>query len=281
MLKVSRSSYYAYLTPSSSTVHRRAKQAELAQDVKSIFEGNYRRYGSRRIHEEMLGRGKVIGRDRVRMLMRNQGLRAIQPRSFVPKTTRAAPHLARSPNLLRERVLAKEPLYEGIREVLVGDITYWPRSTTGWFYLAIWMDLCSRRILGWSVDTHMRAELVCNAFEKASVWLRGAKNCIIHSDGGGQYKSHEFRAMIYKHASLNWKQSMTRKDNHYDNAFIESLFSRIKAELMDLYPVFRTKEEAQMRLFEYIEGYYNPKRRHSSLGYLSPIDYEKSLETSA
>ena len=197
-------------------------------------------------------------------------LRAIQPRSFVPKTTQNDRSRARSPNLL----LGKEPLCSQIREVLVGDITYWP-AASGWLYLAVWMDLFSRRILGWQLDDHLQAELVIQAFEKAMNQAGFGPGFIVHSDGGSQYKSRDFRAVLRKHRA---QQSMTRKDNQYDNAFVESLFSRIKAEVMQEYPYFSDKPEACIRIFDYIDGYYNTKRRHSSIGYVSPMEFEQSLQ---
>lgn len=202
--------------------------------------------------------------------MRALSLRAIQPKSFVPRTTRAAPGKARSPNLLLE--MDGPP--SGVNQVVVGDITYLA-SKAGWLYLCTWMDLFSRRIAGWQLDDHMQARLVIEAFGKVVQGRRPPPGLVVHSDGGAQYTTLAFRRMLKRQKC---RQSMTRKDNHYDNAFAESLFSRIKAELMDAYPVFKDKHDAQLRVFEYIEGYYNTHRKHSALGYVSPVQFERKAE---
>ena len=267
VLGVSKSAYYEYVSGKSG--HVSSAQSELLESVLRIFTQHKRRYGSRRIMLELEEEGFKVGRDQVRSLMRKLSLKAIQPRSFVPRTTQADPSRSRSPNLL----LSRKPLCHRLREVIVGDITYWPSDQQGWLYLAVWMDLFSRRILGWKVSEHMRAELITEAFEKVLRHHPLAPGTLVHSDGGGQYKSTLFRKLIKKH---RLKQSMTRIDNHYDNAYIESLFSRIKAELMDEYPQFSDLEQAQIKLFEYIDGYYNTIRRHSSIGGISPINFENS-----
>ncbi len=199
--------------------------------------------------------------------MKDLSLKAIQPKSFVPRTTQVDPAKARSPNLLLEMAT----LPNEVNRVIVGDITYLP-SESGWLYLATWMDLYSRYITGWQLDDHMQAELVLEAFKKMTKNRRPQPGLIVHSDGGRQYTAATFRKLL---ARQKCRQSMTRKDNHYDNAFIESLFSRIKAELLTDYPIFKNKRDAQLRVFEYIEGYYNTQRKHSSLGYLSPIEFEQ------
>jgi transposase InsO family protein len=264
LLSVSRSGYYAFVKGDSFVLS--ADQARLRKEVASIFADHNGRYGSRRIQAELRDRGWEVGRDRVRSLMRSLGLKAIQPASFVPKTTQKDPSRARSPNLL----LGRDPPAEGLREVLVGDITYWP-AERGWWYLSVWMDLFSRRILGWQLEDHMEASLVICSLQKALSRIAKPRQMIVHSDGGTQYKARAFRQLLSTHQCL---QSMTRIDNHYDNAFIESLFSRIKAELMGFYPSFATREEARLRIFEYIDAYYNTQRRHSGIGYLSPIVFE-------
>lgn len=235
-----------------------------------MFYLHKRRYGSRRLHSALRDEGRQVGRHRVRSMMRALSLRAIQPRPFVPRTTQVDPTKARSPNLLLE--MDGPP--SGTNQVLVGDITYLA-SETGWLYLCTWMDLFSRRIAGWQLDDHMQARLVIGAFKKAVEGRHPPPGLVVHSDGGTQYTALAFRKMLEKQKC---RQSMTRKDNHYDNAFAESLFSRIKAELMDEYPVFKDKQDAQLRVFEYIEGYYNPHRKHSSLGYISPVQFEGRVE---
>ena len=202
-------------------------------------------------------------------MMKAQNLVAIQPKSFVPKTTQSHPSLRRSPNLLLEK--SNQP--KAPNEVIVGDITYLASVENGkkkWLYLATWLDLFSRRIVGWEVDSSMDETLIIRSMKTVIRNREPAKDFIVHSDGGGQYASINFRALLDVH---QFRQSMTRKDNHYDNAFAESLFSRIKAELEN--EIFNGLEDAQLKLFEYIDAYYNTIRKHSSIDYLSPQQFEE------
>lgn len=266
VLKISKSAYYAYCKGQSYQLSSNTQV--LLKEVKAIFYFHKRRYGALRIWEEMKDKGYKIGLYKVRSLMKRQGLVAIQPKRFVPKTTKNSPHLRRSPNLLLDLPFPTAP-----NMVIVGDITYLPlceAATTDWLYLAIWMDLFSRKIVGWKVDDNMEALLIIDPLKQVIKSRQPPKGMIVHSDGGGQYGSIEFRALIGTH---KFKQSMTRKDNHYDNAFSESLFSRFKAELLDG-GVFQDLYDARISTFEYIEGYYNTIRKHSSLGYISPVQFE-------
>jgi putative transposase len=183
LLGVSRSAYYEFV--SGRSWHPGPARQRLAEALEKSFEEHKGRYGSRRLCVELRAKGYEVGRYQVRSLMRSLSLEAIQPRSFVPRTTQPDAATARSPNLL----IGREPVCSTIREVIVGDITYWP-SQSGWLYLAVWMDLFSRRILGWKVDDHMRAELVIKAFEQLP-WHSGS----IHSDGGTQYKAKDRSGM--------------------------------------------------------------------------------------
>lgn len=269
VLEVSRSVYYEFLGGACGS--RSLEQFTLANELEQLFYQHKRRYGSRRLCSTLRDQGYEVGRYRVRSLMKAMSLKAIQPKSFVPKTTQVDSSKARSPNLLLD--LKGPP--EHVKEVLVGDITYVP-SRTGWLYLAVWMDLFSRHIVGWHLEDHMQAELVRDAFQKVLNKHRVAPGLIVHSDGGSQYSATIFRNLLQKQKC---RQSMTRKDNHYDNAFIESLFSRMKTELMNDQPIFENKTEALMKVFEYIEGYYNTHRKHSALGYLSPMQFEWQMQT--
>lgn len=259
---LSRSSFY-----DSAKLLKRADQL-LKEELRKVFWFHKRRYGARRLGHELRDMGFQIGRAKIRWLMQELGLEAIQPRSFVPKTTQSSSRFTRSSNLLLGR---KFP--GSINEVWVGDITYLPLEKGQWAYLSVWMDLYSRYIVGWKVADHMRTELVLESFEIAWVKRQPAANLLLHSDGGSQYAAKEFRDRI---TSLSVLQSMTRKDNHYDNAFIESHFSRLKAEVLEG-GMFRNVEDTQREVFEYIEAYYNTIRRHSALGYLSPFDFENKL----
>ena len=258
LLGVSRSGYYAWRG-------RPTRQDQLAPKVEEVFWQNSRRYGSRRIAAKL--RGKA-GRHRVRRLMREQGLRAIQPRRFVPRTTDSRHGQQMSPNLLLER----EIKVDRPRQALVGDITYLPLQNGEWAYLATWMDLFSRKIVGWHVADSMTAELVIKALEKAILRESLPAGLIAHSDRGGQYVDAEFRKLLKQRG---FEQSMSRAEETYDNTHAESLFSRYKAELIED-GAFADVEQAHSETFAYIEGYYNRVRLHSSLGYLSPEDFERA-----
>ena len=261
-LGVSRSGYYAWK-------ERPARQDQLAPQVEEVFWQNSRRYGSRRITAE-LREQTVIGRHRVRRLMREQGLRAIQPRRFVPRTTDSRHGQRMSPNLLVER----EIIVDRPRQVIVVDITYVPLQNGQWAYLGTWMDLFSRKILGWQIASSMTAELVIEALKKAILRERLPAGLIVHSDRGGQYVDAELRTLLKQHG---FEQSMTRADETYDNAYAESLFSRYKTELLED-GAFADLEQARSETFAYIEGYYNRTRRHSGLGYLSPENFERAFD---
>ena len=241
----------------------------MAHQVKDVFEEHRSRYGAIRISQELKARGVKIGRHQAQTLMKKQNLVAIQPKSFVPKTTNSTHKLGRSANLLLDRQVVTQP-----NEVFVADITYLPLTDGSWIYLATFQDMYSRKIVGWDLADHMQASLVVNAINKAVDRRNLTAGLIIHSDGGGQYASQDFRDVLKKHGFL---QSMTRKNNHYDNAMAESLFSRFKAELLQK-GAFLTFADAYSEVFEYIEVYYNLKRRHSGIGYDIPALFEKKFE---
>jgi transposase InsO family protein len=237
--------------------------------VIDIFSLHKRRYGSRRISQTLRKAGFTISREKVGKILRKYGLKSIQPRSFVPKTTDSRHTYKISPNLL----LGEKPP-DGPNQVWVGDITYIPMSEGRWLYLAVWMDLFSRLIKGWELAEHMQEELIIKAFKKASPGRKKMKGLITHSDRGGQYAGIIFRKLL---ADKDILQSMSRADNPYDNAFMESCFSRFKAELLQN-GIFDSFEDAQTEIFEYIEMYYNRVRIHSSLGYETPLDFEQKYE---
>jgi putative transposase len=234
--------------------------------VTERFWENFRRYGSRRITAQLKKEGHLLGRHKVRKIMKTQGLQAIQPRSFVPKTTDSRNTSQPSPNLL-----AIEPIPTQTNQVWVGDITYIPLSGSRWAYLAVWMDLFSRRIVGWQLDTHMREELIIKALKKGIHTRCPPAQLLIHSDRGGQYEGKAFRKLL---ADRHFRQSMSGADNPYDNAFMESCFGRFKCELLEG-GIFDDFEDAYTEIFEYLESYYNLKRLHSSLGYRTPAEFEE------
>lgn len=265
MLQVSRSGYYAYA--SGKTNGKSEREQELSNQVKKVFYDHRKCYGSRRITAELKDRGVGAGRFRVRRLMREQDLRAKQPRSFVPKTTRSINQRA-SPNLLKE-ASPRSP-----KTVLVGDITYLPLKNGKWCYLASWQDKFTRRIVGWKVADRMTDNLVIDALDKALTRALVATDAIIHSDRGSQYSSNDFRKLLTKHGL---RQSMSGKGNCYDNAQAESFWARFKTELVED-GLFESVDQARSETFSYIDGYYNRIRRHSALGYKSPEQFEKMFE---
>ncbi|HNM27247.1 MAG TPA: IS3 family transposase [Saprospiraceae bacterium] len=265
VLSVCFSSFYAWKRGASYRIS--AAKLDLAGRVKAVFEEHRRRYGAIRISKELQAQGIKIGRRQVVRLMKEQQLVAIQPRSYVPRTTHSQHHLGRIANLLLDRAPPCRP-----NEVFIGDITYVPLRNGTFLYLACWQDMFSRKIVGWDLADNMRSSLIINALNKAVDRRSLPKNLIIHSDGGGQYASQDFRKLVATHGFL---QSMTRKDNHYDNAMAESLFSRFKAVLMDK-GAFECLQDAYTDIFEHIEIYYNRKRRHSGIGYQIPDQFDQN-----
>lgn len=263
VLEVSRSSYYAW--NKCQTYQITDKNKTMEDQVIQVFRQHKRRYGTRRIVAELGNQGVRISPYKVRKLLHSNGLKAIQPRSFVPKTTNSRHPYRISPNLLKERTA---PITAN--EVWVGDITYIPMTNGSFHYLSVWMDLFSRKIVGWELQDHMRESLVTASLHKAIRSRKVNPGLLIHSDRGGQYAGTEFRKILDGRKML---QSMSDADNPYDNAHMESFFSRFKAELLEG-GAFQDAEDSRSEIFEFIEMYYNPKRLHSAIGYLSPNTYE-------
>lgn len=261
VLGVHRSRYYAWQRGGQSG--RAIKDAELKPLVRDIFWEHERRYGARRIARELSAHNHCCGVDRVARLLREMGLNAIQPKSFRPRTTDSRHTLGFSPNLLLEC-----PPPDGINQVWVGDISYVPLCAGTFLYLAIEMDLYSRRILAWELRDHMRETLVLAALREAIALRDPRAGLIHHSDRGGQYAGKKFRGVF---ARAEICQSMSRADSCYDNAFMESCFGTIKTELeMECY---ESERVARKEIRRYIR-YYNTRRRHSSLDYLTPDEFE-------
>lgn len=262
-MDVSRSAYYAYL--SGKNKRENQPKTDYADKIKDCFHHNRRRYGSRRIAAAL-----KIGRHRVRSVMREENLQAIGRRKFKPQTTDSGHGQPVSPNLLKDS--ANLPTGKG--EVFVGDITYLDLRDGGFCYLACLQDKFTRRIVGWEVSERMTAQLVIDVFRQARRHAAMNKGAIIHTDQGSQYAAVEYRRLLYVGG---FRQSMSRRGNCYDNAQAESFFSRFKAELVEG-GVFESVEQARSEVFSYIEGYYNRIRLHSSLGYKSPMEFEKELK---
>ena len=240
----------------------------MEQQIIATFNAHKRRYGVRRIVAELSHQNICVSPYRVRKYLAVNGLKAIQPRSFVPKTTNSRHPYPISPNHLKQM-----PFPEAINQVWVGDITYIPMVAGNFRFLSVWMDLCSRKIVGWDLQDHMPESLVSASLNKALKVRKVSAGLMIHSDRGGQYAGKKFRQILDGRTIV---QSMSDKDNPYDNAYMESFFSRFKAELLEK-GAFHNAEDSRRQIFEYIEMYYNPLRLHSSIGYLSPDKFEKQL----
>lgn len=260
VLDVSRAAYYQWRSAAESP--RARADRELAPLVRQVFQQHRRRYGARRIAAELQSQGYSCSRTKVRKILDQMQLVAIQPKSFKPRTTESRHRLGYSPNLLLEGVEVT-----ACNQVWVGDITYIDLEKQ-FAYLAMLMDLYSRRIIGWSLELDMTESLVLTALRQAIVARQPQPQLIHHTDRGGQYASKRYRAMLER---AQVRQSMSRAGDCYDNAFMESCFGTIKTELeMSNYP---TLEIARKEIQEYV-NYYNTIRRHSSLDYQSPTSFE-------
>lgn len=225
-----------------------------------------KRYGSRRIKASLNQNGTKISRQKVAEIMRKEGLRAIQPRKFIPRTTDSKHGKRVCENLLLDK---SKP--DGPNQVWVSDITYMPLRGGKWAYLATWMDLYSRQIVGWQLADNMFESLVREPLERALLKRKVKPGLIIHSDRGGQYLSNNMKKLAQ---TFTLNQSMSRADDPYDNAWAESLWSRLKAELDMPKGGYESPEALKSVLFQYIDGYYNVRRLHSGLNYLNPVAFE-------
>ncbi|SFQ62156.1 IS3 family transposase [Hymenobacter arizonensis] len=218
VLQVAPSAYYAW----------RRQQGHLAPElawqvaVRQAFARHSQRYGTRRLRAEVQAQGHAVGRWRIRRVLKAHGLRAQQPRSFVPRTTDSDSAVRAAPNRLLGQPAPTAP-----NRVWVGDITYLPRQGGGWLYLAVWLDRCSRKIVGWELRDTMPEDLVSEALRRALVVRQPRAGLVVHSDQGSQYTATRFKALVAKHGA---QQSMSRRGNCYDNAHAESFWSRFKAE---------------------------------------------------
>lgn len=264
-LQVPRSSHYHAATPTES----QRSDAELSKAIGVIFHHHRRRYGYRRIWKQLAAEGLVCAPDRVRRLMQGQGLIAIQPKTYTPRTSDGRADLP-SPNLLLGKPLPERP-----NEVWAGDITFIPCGEK-WLYLAVVIDLCSRRIVGWALADHMRSDLVIDAMQQAITSRRHTGGLIFHSDRGSQYGSRAFRQVL-EHAQMS--QSMSARANPYHNAWTESFMGTLKAEMLQN-GRFINAADARSEIFAFIDGYYNTHRLHSSLNYQTPHHFESEIALS-
>jgi transposase InsO family protein len=267
VLRVSRSGYYAWKTRGPGA-HDREDQRLLIH-IRAAFRRSNKKYGSPRVHAELRAEGIRSGRKRVERLMRQDGLVARQKRRRRSTTDSNHAHPV-APNLLERRFGAED--IGGPDRAWASDITYVP-TREGWLYLAAVLDLGTRRVVGWSMRGNLEAELATDALEMALLRRRPEPGLIHHSDRGVQYACHAYRDLLDEHGLL---ASMSRKGDCWDNAVAESFFATLEWELIQEND-WHTHEEARRAIFDYIECWYNRQRRHSTLGYLSPAEYEAQL----
>ena len=262
-LKISRSGYYRWLKAGMRS-HKRLSEMELLDQIREVYNGNKQRYGSPRITAELRSKGMKISKKRVARIMKKHGIKSRIRRRY-KITTNSKHKLPVAENLVEMKF---NP--ERANSLWSSDITY-IRTREGWLYLAVVLDLWSRSVISWSADKFMDENLVIRTLDKAIASREKQEGLIFHSDRGSQYASLRVRKLLEQNEI---RQSMSSKGNCYDNAPVESFFSTLKREMV-YRENFKTREEAKRSLFEYIEVFYNRKRRHSSLGYLSPLDFEK------
>jgi transposase InsO family protein len=262
-LEVSRSGFYAWRERPQSA--RQQQEQQLAEEVAQVHQESRGTYGSPRVHAEMRARGRKVSRKRVARLMKQQKLQARKKRRAV-RTTDSNHRQPVAANVLERNFSPDKP-----NSTWATDITYvW--TGEGWLYLAVVLDLFSRMVVGWSMSEHIDTPLVIGALEMALEGRQPPEGLLHHSDRGSQYASAEYQRAL---ASRGIQCSMSRKGNCWDNAVAESFFSTLKLELVYL-TYFSTRHQARLEIFEYLEVFYNRRRRHSSLGYLSPWEYERA-----
>jgi putative transposase len=269
VLEVSRSGYYRHLHAEPSETKRRIER--IGVEARRAFEENHGAVGYRKVHEELVDKDIDCCKETVRKTLTKQGLHATVAKKFVPTTTDSDHDLPIAENLLDRDFTATRP-----NEKWVSDITY-IRTDEGWLYVTVVIDLFSRKVVGWSMDDHMRASIVVKAFNMAVAHRRPTGDLLFHSDRGSQYAANMFRDRL---DFLNVTQSMSRKGNCWDNAPAESFFGKLKTEWAGRYR-YRNREEAKRSIYYYIEMFYNSKRRHTTLGYLSPNNFEDQPLTHA
>ena len=264
ILEVSRSGYYAWLTRGES--QRSREDRRLTALIREEHERSRATYGAPRLHAALKRRGETCGLHRVERLVRAAGIRSKVRRKF--RTTTDSDHAhAVAPNLLGQQFEVSAP-----NQVWVSDITY-IATDEGWLYLASTMDLFSRRIVGWAMSARMTVDIVLDALEMALGRRAPPPGLVHHSDRGVQYAAHAFRGLLERHGIVC---SMSGKGNCYDNAVKESFFHTLKTELCD-HERYPTRDQARASVFDFIEVFYNRARLHSTLGYLTPAEFEERV----
>jgi len=262
VLEVSRSGFYAWLRRGPS--HREREDEAIAVHVHEVHRRSRCTYGSPRVYAELRAEGRAWGKHRIARIMRQERLRARSARRFRWIATKRE-ELPAAPDLLQRRFHATAP-----DRVWVGDITM-IRTGEGWLHLAMLLDLYSRKIVGWATAASPRQELPLEALRMAIAQRRPRRGLIHHTDRGGQYSSAEYQDLLDQHGI---RCSMSRPGNCLDNAVAESFFHTLKTEWI-YHDHYKTRREARLAIFDYIESFYNPERRHSSLDYRSPEEYER------
>jgi transposase InsO family protein len=260
---VTRSGFHAFCSRPESA--RAKEDAELAEQIREAFEKSRKSYGPIRIRRALRSRGRRVSKKRVERLMRRQGLRVSVPSRYVA-TTDSKHCEPIAPNLLERGFTATAP-----NQKWAGDITYIP-TAEGWLYLAVFLDLFSRKVIGWAMSNRIDARLTRGALVMALRDRRPTGSLIVHSDRGVQYAAGDYRQIL---ADWSITPSMSRRGNCYDNAVSESFFATIKKDEVHR-TTYRTRAEARSRLFDYIEVFYNRTRLHSTLGYVSPVEFEEA-----
>lgn len=266
-LEVSRSGFYDWRKRGPR--ERTPEEQRLRIEIRSVHRRSGRTYGSPRVHQALRKKGVVCSRKRVERLMRQEGLRAKKKRRF-RATTDSTHGRPVAPNLLKRRFSVEE--VGGVNRVWVSDITYLP-TRAGWLYLAVVLDLASRRVVGWAMRDSLDASLATCALTMALRSRRPAPGLLVHSDRGVQYASEAYQKIVARHGI---RCSMSRKGDCWDNAVAESFFASVEWELIEESD-WHTHEEARRAVFDYVEVWYNRQRLHSSLSYRSPLEYEDQL----
>ena len=261
VFNVSRSGYYHFINATPS--QRKQENHRLLTKINAIYEASRHTYGSPRIYAELCDMGEVCSRKRVAKMMNKAGIAAKMKKRF-KVTTRANPQARPAPNLLQQNFTAEAP-----NKHWVADFTY-IATKEGWLYVATVLDLFSRRIVGMSMSDRMTTELVTQALQQALTHRKPPARLIHHSDRGCQYTSNDFQELLKKHDII---ASMSGVGNCYDNATQESFYHTLKTEHV-YFEYYKTREQAKQSIFEYVEVFYNRQRRHSTLGYVSPMVFE-------
>jgi transposase InsO family protein len=268
VLEVSRAGYYAWKKRQGREPSPRARRRrELSEMIRTVHRQSRQVYGSPRVYQELKAKGEKVCENTVARMMRDNGVRSVVRRKFRVKTTDSDHAHPVAENLLDRHFEQDLP-----DQAWAADITYVP-THEGWLYLASVIDLCSRRIVGWAMADHLRAELCTEALQMALTRRKPREGLIHHSDRGVQYACRAYRELLDQHGI---QCSMSGRGDCYDNAVMESFFKTLKTELV-YQQEYRTKEQAKASIFEYVEVFYNRQRRHSSLDYQTPAEYEACL----